>query len=67
MMLGVPAEPRQQVRLIDESAAPRAGSDRGAPRPALEATGPTWLMYYDLIKQRHAEPRDDTISRLILR
>ena len=64
-MLGVPAEYRQQVRLwIDESLHREPGqidmSDAG-----MDAMAQMWVMYYELIQQRRADPQDDMISQLI--
>ncbi|OCB26376.1 cytochrome [Mycobacterium malmoense] len=64
-MLGVPAEYRQQVRLwIDESLHREPGqidmSEAGA-----HAMAEMWVMYYDLIRKRRADPQDDMISGLI--
>ncbi|TDH49566.1 cytochrome P450 [Mycobacterium eburneum] len=64
-MLGVPAEYRQKVRLwIDELLHREPGqidmSDAGN-----QAMAESWVMYYELIQQRRAEPQDDMISRLI--
>ncbi|MCV7380429.1 cytochrome [Mycobacterium alsense] len=64
-MLGVPAENRQKVRLwIDELLHREPGqiemSDAGN-----QAMAHSWVMYYELIRQRRAEPQDDMISSLI--
>jgi cytochrome P450 len=64
-MLGVPSEYRQQVRLwIDESLHREPGqidmSDAG-----MDAMAQMWVMYYELIQQRRADPQDDMISHLI--
>ncbi|MEZ0365477.1 cytochrome P450 [Mycobacterium sp. pUA109] len=64
-MLGVPTEYRQKVRLwIDELLHRDPGqidmSDAGN-----QAMAESWVMYYELIQQRRAEPQDDMISRLI--
>lgn len=64
-MLGVPAELRQQVRLWIDEQLHREPGQIEVSEPGVEAMAQTWLMYYDLIKQRRAEPRDDMISRLI--
>ncbi|MBU9767279.1 cytochrome P450 [Mycobacterium sp. TNTM28] len=64
-MLGVPPEARQQVRLwIDESLHRDVGQIEMS-ESGIEAMAQSWLMYYDLITQRRAEPRDDMISGLI--
>jgi len=64
-MLGVPEEHRQQIRLwIDESLHREPGqidiSEKGQ-----QALANIFMLYYDLIKQRRADPRDDMISALI--
>lgn len=64
-MLGVPAEHRQKVRLwIDELLHREPGqiemSEAGA-----RAMADSWVMYYELIQQRRAEPHDDMITSLI--
>ncbi len=64
-MLGVPAEFRQQVRLwIDESLHREPGQIEMS-ESGMQAMTEIWLMYYELIKQRRADPRDDMISALI--
>ncbi|GAA1198373.1 cytochrome P450 [Mycolicibacterium alvei] len=64
-MLGVPAELRQQVRLWIDEQLHREPGQIEVSEAGVEAMAQTWLMYYDLIKQRRAEPQDDMISRLI--
>ena len=64
-MLGVPAELRQQVRLWIDEQLHREPGQIEVSEAGVEAMAQTWLMYYDLIKQRRAEPRDDMISGLI--
>lgn len=64
-MLGVPAAYRQKVRLwIDELLHREPGqiemSDAGN-----QAMANSWVMYYELIQRRRAEPQDDMISSLI--
>ena len=64
-MLGVPADYRQKVRLwIDELLHREPGqiemSDAGN-----QAMANSWVMYYELIQQRRAQPQDDMISSLI--
>jgi cytochrome P450 len=64
-MLGVPVEYRQQVRLwIDESLHREPGQIEMS-EAGLEAMAQMWVMYYDLIQKRRADPQDDMISRLI--
>lgn len=64
-MLGVPAESRQQVRLWIDASLHREPGQIEMSETGIEAMAQTWLLYYDLIKQRQAVPRDDMISRLI--
>lgn len=64
-MLGVPLEYRQQVRLwIDESLHREPGQIDMSPA-GIDAMTQMWVMYYELIQKRRAEPRDDMISQLI--
>jgi cytochrome P450 len=64
-MLGVPTEYRQQVRLwIDESLHREPGQiDMSA--AGMDAMAQIWVMYYELIQKRRADPQDDMISQLI--
>ena len=64
-MLGVPPESRQQVRLWIDASLHREPGQIEMSESGIEAMAQSWLLYYDLIKQRQAEPRDDMISRLI--
>ncbi|WP_369806740.1 cytochrome P450 [Mycobacterium sp. E802] len=64
-MLGVPPESRQQVRLWIDASLHRDPGQIEMSESGIEAMAQTWLLYYDLIKQRRAEPRDDMISGLI--
>ncbi|WP_454793735.1 cytochrome P450 [Mycolicibacterium lutetiense] len=64
-MLGVPVEYRQQVRLWIDEHLHREPGQIDMSEAGIEAMAQAWLMYYNLIKQRRAEPRDDMISRLI--
>jgi cytochrome P450 len=64
-MLGVPEENRQQVRLwLDETLEREAGKLE-MPQSGIDAGIATGMMYYNLIQERRAEPRDDMISALI--
>jgi cytochrome P450 len=64
-MLGVPAEDRQQFRIwLDESLHREPGRVEMS-ETALQANIAVGMLYYDLVKHRRAEPRDDMISRLI--
>ena len=64
-MLGVPPDLRQQVReWVDETLHREPGqiemSEKG-----MEAVTKIAMLYYNLIQERRAEPRDDMISALI--
>lgn len=64
-MLGVPKEDRDQIRhwldlLLERDPGEIATTTRG-----FEASVQTGMYYYDLVRRRRAEPRDDMISRLI--
>lgn len=64
-MLGVPEEYRKQVgEWVDTSLAREPGqidmSEEG-----MQAVGELMGLYYNIIQQRRAEPRDDMFSRLI--
>lgn len=64
-MLGVPAGERQQIRhWLDDFLTRDEGTDAMGPagRRAMEQMG---LFYYDLIRRRRAEPREDMITGLI--
>ncbi len=64
-MLGVPEEHRQNVRIWLEISLERAPGKMSMSRAGLDAMTQTGLMYYSVIQQRRAEPRDDMISALI--
>ncbi|CRZ17412.1 cytochrome P450 [Mycolicibacterium neworleansense] len=64
-MLGVPPESRQQVRLWIDVSLHRDAGQIEMSEAGIEAMAQAWLMYYELIKARRAEPRDDMISGLI--
>lgn len=64
-MLGVPAEYRQQVRVWIDASLHREPGQIEMSEAGIQGLAEAWLMYYDLIKQRRAEPRDDMISRLV--
>jgi cytochrome P450 len=64
-MLGVPEESRQQVRLwLDKTLEREYGTIEMSPE-GMEAAISTGVLYYELIQQRRAEPKDDMISKLI--
>jgi cytochrome P450 len=64
-MLGVPEEHAQQVRLwIDESLTREPGQvEVGA--EGMQASIDTAMLYFDLVKQRRGDPRDDLFTKLI--
>jgi cytochrome P450 len=64
-MLGVPAELRQQVRLLLDKQLEREYGKVEMPEAGVQAGVETGLMYYNIIQQRHADPQDDMISDLI--
>lgn len=64
-MLGVPPEYRQQVRLWIDEQLHREPGQIEVSEAGMNAMAQAWLMYYDLIKQRRAEPRHDMISALV--
>jgi len=64
-MLGVPAELRQQVRLLLDKTLEREYGKVEMPEAGIAASLETGLMYYNLIQERRANPQDDMISDLI--
>lgn len=64
-MLGVPEEYRQQVRLWIDESLHREPGQIDMSEGGKQAMAETWLMYYQLIKERREHPRDDMISALI--
>ena len=64
-MLGVPAEHRQQVRHWIDATLHRAPGQLEVDEAGWEASVQTGTMYYNLIQERRAHPRDDMISKLI--
>ena len=64
-MLGVPEEQAQQIRhWIDESLTREPGQVEVGEQ-GMQANINTAMVYYDLVKQRREEPRDDLFSKLI--
>jgi cytochrome P450 len=64
-MLGVPPQDRQQFRIwLDESLHREPGCVEMS-ETAVHANIQVGMLYYDLVKQRRAEPQDDMISGLI--
>ena len=64
-MLGVPAELRQQVRLLLDKTLEREYGKVEMPEAGVQAGMETGLMYYNIIQDRRADPQDDMISDLI--
>ena len=64
-MLGVPAELRQQVRLLLDKSLEREYGKIEMPEAGMQASIETGLMYYNIIQERRAQPQDDMISDLI--
>jgi cytochrome P450 len=64
-MLGVPAEFRQQVRLLLDKMLEREYGNVATPEEGVQAGIETGLMYYNIIQERRADPQDDMISDLI--
>ncbi|WNG83437.1 cytochrome P450 [Mycobacterium sp. ITM-2016-00316] len=63
-MLGVPETDRQQIRLWLDTTLERRAGKLGMSRAGVEAMRNTGMLYYRLIQQRRAEPRDDMITAL---
>ncbi|MGV0875289.1 cytochrome P450 [Mycolicibacterium sp. XJ879] len=64
-MLGVPEEYRQQVGQWVDITLRREPGQIDMSEEGLQAVGELMSLYYNLIQQRRAEPRDDMFSRLI--
>ncbi len=64
-MLGVPEEHGQDVRLWLDVSLERPPGTMSMSKAGADAMMQTGLLYYNLIQQRRAEPRDDMISALI--
>ncbi|MEZ0341337.1 cytochrome P450 [Mycobacterium sp. pV006] len=64
-MLGVPKEDRDQIRHWVDLLIERRPGEIATTKAGYDASVKTGLYYYDLVRQRRAEPRDDMISRLI--
>lgn len=64
-MLGVPDEHAQRIRhLIDESLTREPGQVEVGEK-GMQANIETAMLYYDLVMQRRAEPRNDLFTKLI--
>ncbi len=64
-MLGVPEEYRQQVREWVDTSLHREPGQIEMSEEGLQAVAESMGLYYNLIQERRAEPRDDMFSRLI--
>ena len=64
-MLGVPEEDRQSVRHYQDLVMRREAGASAISEAGKKAVEENGLLYYKLIQQRRAEPRDDMISGLI--
>ncbi|KUI01712.1 cytochrome P450 [Mycobacterium sp. IS-3022] len=64
-MLGVPEEYRQQVREWVDISLHREPGQIEMSEKGLQAVAESMALYYKLIQERRAEPRDDMFSRLI--
>ena len=64
-MLGVPADYRQQVREWIDVSLHREPGQIEMSQAGIEAQTAMMAMYYELIQERRAQPRDDMISDLL--
>jgi cytochrome P450 len=64
-MLGVPAESRQNIRLLLDKMLEREFGNVATPEEGVQAGIETGLIYYNIIQERRADPQDDMISDLI--
>ncbi|MCV7299309.1 cytochrome P450 [Mycobacterium barrassiae] len=64
-MLGVPEEYRQQVGEWVDTTLRRETGQIDMSEEGMQAVGELMGLYYNVIQQRRAEPRDDMFSRLI--
>jgi cytochrome P450 len=64
-MLGVPAELRQNIRLLLDKMLEREYGNVSTPEEGVQAGIETGLIYYNIIQERRADPQDDMISDLI--
>ena len=63
-MLGVPPEHRQQVRVWSDKQLERNPGDFHVPPEGVAAARAIHMFYYELVRERRANPQDDMISRL---
>lgn len=64
-MLGVPKQDRDQIRVWLDLLLERRTGEIATTAEGFQASTKTGLYYYDLVRQRRAEPQNDMISRLI--
>ncbi|OBF20386.1 cytochrome P450 [Mycobacterium sp. ACS4331] len=64
-MLGVPKEDRDQIRRWLDLLLERHPGEIATTPEGYEASVNTGVYYYNLVRQRRAQPQDDMISRLI--
>lgn len=64
-MLGVPEEYRQRVRQWVDTSLHREPGQIDMSEEGMRAIAESMALYYELIQQRRAEPRDDMFSRLV--
>jgi cytochrome P450 len=64
-MLGVPKDDRDQIRHWLDLLLERKPGQIHVPEEGYQASVSTGMYYYDLVRRRREEPRDDMISRLI--
>jgi cytochrome P450 len=64
-MLGVPEEYRQKVREWVDISLHREPGQIEMSEEGMQAVAESMGLYYDIIQQRRAEPRDDMFSRLV--
>jgi cytochrome P450 len=64
-MLGVPTEYRQQVREWVDTSLHREPGQIEMSEEGMQAVAESMALFYQLIQERRAEPKDDMFSRLI--
>jgi cytochrome P450 len=64
-MLGVPEDYRQKVRRWVDTSLHRRPGQIEMSEEGMQAVGELMGLYYNIIQERRAEPRDDMFSRLI--
>ena len=64
-MLGVPEEHRQQIRLWLDTFLHREPGEVEMSEAGVQAVTQMAIVYYNLVKERRTDPRDDMISALV--